>query len=561
MRVLLTGVTGSLGRRLVPQLRERGDEVLGVSRNREQAAALLSLPKARILEGDPTFPGDWQGAVSGADAVVHLACAGLAEDAASQEGLDSLRERRLDGIFQVVDAIEKSAQKPRTLLVVSSLLASVKESSSDPIVELYQACEAQAEKAREFGVRVVFLRLGVLLDDRCTAIEALAGSEPSDLPVHYIHASDAAAMIAWILANESVSGAIACCARSPITTRSIQGLLERVQPRRPSGEIVSVLKGMPGAITTSSFVCQYDAFDQAFADVDVRTKQAPSSVQEPRVQHGEQPYVVLPCEGFLFDGMSPHVNAERAVAVLEQAGISVMLATSSGGKVPIDMARRMGVKSPVIAADGSVLLNPLLGEAIRTESLRADRVSAIATAIRTEEPRVVIIVERGIRVGSETEGVPPEPMRQLTSIDEVLDTQTLFGRPATRLLIHAPARRLTRALEVIRSSWWREQLVGIVEYGPDVVSITAPTADRGVALQRAETVLGKRRGTTMVVAATERDAGLLECAGLGLALPTLARRFARTANKVLVTSDPVEVAEAIVRTHLGRVVRAVSDGG
>jgi hypothetical protein len=268
--------------------------------------------------------------------------------------------------------------------------------------------------------------------------------------------------------------------------------------------------------------------------------------------------VVLPCEGLLLDGTSLRPNADRAVARLRDAGLSVLLATSCGGKIPLELAARLGATDPIIAAEGSVLLDPGLGEAIRTESLGADRVSAIATAVRTADPRVTIIVERGVLVGSETDGVPPAALRGMTSIDEVVDTQTLFARPATRLLFHAPARRLERAIEVIRNSWWRERLVAIVEYAPDVVAITAPTADRGVALQRAESVMGVERGTSIVVGATDRDAGLIEFAGLPFAVPSLSPKIARGARSVLASDDPLEVAEALVRAHLARAMRAAT---
>ena len=69
--------------------------------------------------------------------------------------------------------------------------------------------------------------------------------------------------------------------------------------------------------------------------------------------------------------------------------------------------------------------------------------------------------------------------------------------------------------------------------------------------------MGAQRGSSIVIAATERDAGLLECAELAFALPSLEPRVAEGARSVLASSDPEEVAKAVVRAHQARSSRAV----
>ncbi|MGH2949946.1 MAG: SDR family oxidoreductase, partial [Solirubrobacteraceae bacterium] len=52
MRIFLAGATGTLGRRLVPRLLERGHEVVGTTRSPERAAA-LSEQGAEAVVVDP----------------------------------------------------------------------------------------------------------------------------------------------------------------------------------------------------------------------------------------------------------------------------------------------------------------------------------------------------------------------------------------------------------------------------------------------------------------------------------------------------------------------------
>ncbi len=56
LRILITGATGLLGRRLVLDRIERGDRVVVVSRLRARAASLFSAaanPAIEVVEGDP----------------------------------------------------------------------------------------------------------------------------------------------------------------------------------------------------------------------------------------------------------------------------------------------------------------------------------------------------------------------------------------------------------------------------------------------------------------------------------------------------------------------------
>jgi 2-alkyl-3-oxoalkanoate reductase len=76
MRVFVTGATGAIGARLVPQLLERGHEVTGTSRSPEKAARLRAVG-AEAVELDVLDPVAVREAVGAArpDAIVHQATA------------------------------------------------------------------------------------------------------------------------------------------------------------------------------------------------------------------------------------------------------------------------------------------------------------------------------------------------------------------------------------------------------------------------------------------------------------------------------------------------------
>lgn len=70
MRVLVTGGGGFLGRAIVQQLRQRGDEVLVLARGRYPAVEALG---ARSVQGDLRDPASLRGHLEGLDGVFHVA--------------------------------------------------------------------------------------------------------------------------------------------------------------------------------------------------------------------------------------------------------------------------------------------------------------------------------------------------------------------------------------------------------------------------------------------------------------------------------------------------------
>lgn len=71
-RVFVTGGAGFIGREVVRQLRERGDEVVAVIRNPDQIAGMRDLG-ASVVAGDLSSVDQIRGALDGCDAVIHVA--------------------------------------------------------------------------------------------------------------------------------------------------------------------------------------------------------------------------------------------------------------------------------------------------------------------------------------------------------------------------------------------------------------------------------------------------------------------------------------------------------
>ena len=236
MKVAVTGATGTIGREVVRQLRERGDEVVAVSRD----------PTAAGMEAIGWDTLD----LSGFDAVVHLAGAPI-DQRWTDEGKRQIRDSRIDSTRRVVDALRAADPRPRVL--VSQSAEGYYPRGNEPVREdsppgsgflsaVVQAWEAEARKAEELGVRVVTTRTGVVLardggalPKMLTPFKLGVGGPVAggDQPFPWVHVGDVAGAIVFLLGNDSASGPFNVAAPEKHTNKTFTKTLGKVI-RRPT---------------------------------------------------------------------------------------------------------------------------------------------------------------------------------------------------------------------------------------------------------------------------------------------------------------------------------------
>ncbi|MEV5739751.1 TIGR01777 family oxidoreductase [Microbispora rosea] len=172
MTTVVTGSSGLLGTALVSALRADGHEVRRLVR-RAPAGPDESFWDP---EGDVLDPG----ALEGADAVVHLAGAGIGERRWSEAYKRELVNSRLSGTRTLATALARAEGGPRVLLSSSAIGfygdtgdRAVDESApagTGFLADLVRGWEAATEPAGEAGVRVTLLRTGMVLSGRGGAL-------------------------------------------------------------------------------------------------------------------------------------------------------------------------------------------------------------------------------------------------------------------------------------------------------------------------------------------------------------------------------------------------------
>lgn len=269
VKVVVTGGTGFVGQLLVARLLERGDQVVVLSRRPQDAPS----PGLEVAAWNPSEAGPWQRVVDGADAVVHLAGAPVAQRW-TKASKAAIYRSRVDSARLLARAIAE-AKAPPTRFVSASAAGyygadrpgeALDEGSApggDFLAEVCIAWEAAVREAEGEAVRTAQLRFGVVLDADGGALDkmllplrvgvARVGKGTNHLP--WIHRADVVGLLLAALDDERFSGPINTAAPEAATAgevaRAIADAIRR--PVIPSPEAaVRLALGEAAVILTGS---------------------------------------------------------------------------------------------------------------------------------------------------------------------------------------------------------------------------------------------------------------------------------------------------------------------
>ncbi len=235
---VLTGATGLIGRRVYRALRDRGDDVIVLTRNTERTKSRFP-DAAKVLLWAPGVAGAWSSAIDGATGVIHLAGEPIADERWSEEFKKRIHDSRVFGTREIVDAIASASVKPLVLVSVSGVgyygdtgNNEVDENTPNGKDFLAGVCaewEREAQRAGEFGVRVVTPRMGIVLAEDGGALEKLLtpfrmfaggpiGTGEQWFP--WVHIDDVTGLILHALDNDAVEGALNAVAPGIIRNRA-----------------------------------------------------------------------------------------------------------------------------------------------------------------------------------------------------------------------------------------------------------------------------------------------------------------------------------------------------
>ncbi|HXT70503.1 MAG TPA: TIGR01777 family oxidoreductase [Vicinamibacterales bacterium] len=300
MRIVIAGGTGFLGSALSRRLAKDGHTVVVLTRD---SLAPREPGLVRYASWTPDGnAGAWARELDGADAIVNLAGAGIADKRWSASRKQLLRQSRILSTRSLVNAIRVMTKRPTVMIQGSAegyygafeTGPTIDESfppGSDFLANLCAAWEAEAQPVAALGVRLVLARTSVVLSRNGGALKKMIPPFKAFVggPLgtgkqffSWIHLDDWVGLNAWAIGNPEASGPINFTAPGPVTNGEFSHALARalgrpcwlpVPPfalRIIVGEMAgaALLLGhriLPTRAITLGYKFQYERIDEAMA--------------------------------------------------------------------------------------------------------------------------------------------------------------------------------------------------------------------------------------------------------------------------------------------------------
>jgi hypothetical protein len=251
MKIVIAGGTGFIGRHVSRLLIHEGHSVTLLSRHIPDEKHLVNI-HARHIQWDGCTQGAWAQKCDGADVVLNLSGAPIADSRWTEKRKQELIDSRVQSTKTLVQAISSWRNKPHTFICASGIGIYgdrggevVKESSTPRegfLRLLCQAWEGAAMEGEALGLRVIPIRIGMVLGPDGGALSKMTlpfrmflGGPilPGTQFVSWIHREDLARLILFLMTHSSIRGPVNAVAPETVTMKEFCTTLGKAM-NRPS---------------------------------------------------------------------------------------------------------------------------------------------------------------------------------------------------------------------------------------------------------------------------------------------------------------------------------------
>ncbi|MBN3521264.1 TIGR01777 family oxidoreductase [Algoriphagus lutimaris] len=223
--ILITGGSGLIGQRITALLEAQGKSVAWLSRSKQSQKSFIW-----DIENETIDPE----AMEWADAIIHLAGAGVADKRWTEERKKLILESRTKSTQLIYKAVAAVTNQPDTMISASAvgiygfhtftdLMDESSPEGNDFLANVVKAWEVEVKKIESLHLRTVILRIGIVLDEHGGALGEMlkppvaAPLGKGDQWMSWIHIEDLAKMFVFALEKTTLQGVFNAVSPNPAT--------------------------------------------------------------------------------------------------------------------------------------------------------------------------------------------------------------------------------------------------------------------------------------------------------------------------------------------------------
>lgn len=301
-KIVVTGGTGFVGRKLCALLSNKNYEVVVLSRSTERAKKIFGEKVSAVLWDGKTH-APLVDLLQENTAIVNLIGENIGSGRWTSKKLSKIINSRVDAGNAITTAIEKSQTKPAALIQASGIgyygnqhdkiLDENSTQNPSTLTDIATQWEKSVEKVTSMGVRLAIFRLGVVLGKDGGFLSRvvlpfkffMGGHQGSgEQWISWIHINDVIYAILYLIENEKLEGVFNLSSENPVQAREFYRHLGKVL-NRPSwlpvpgfamrlllGEmadelILSGQRAMPKRLLENGYQFDFSDLKQALTDL------------------------------------------------------------------------------------------------------------------------------------------------------------------------------------------------------------------------------------------------------------------------------------------------------
>ncbi len=238
--VLISGGTGLVGTHLSSMLKEKGYDVIILSRERGEGRAVWDIKNEKIDKD----------AIARADYIIHLAGASVAEKRWTEKRKKEIESSRTDSSALLIRALKETNNNVKAFISASAIgwygpdnnnslkngFVETDPVSTDFLGETCKLWEASVDHVTTLGIRLVKMRTGIVLSEKGGALESFkkpvyAGIAPilgnGKQIISWIHIEDLCRMYIYAIENENLDGVYNAVSPSPVSNEKLELAIAR----------------------------------------------------------------------------------------------------------------------------------------------------------------------------------------------------------------------------------------------------------------------------------------------------------------------------------------------